>query len=422
MMGAAVGFLVGALAAWGQIPPLNIYKVGHWDGHPIDYNASELWGEDRGYAYVGNRLGATMDILDISNPSNPTLVTIYSVPPPNQFCNTKDVMTHEGLMYVGMDDDRNDFVQIVDVRDPRNPKFLANVRAGEIIDLHTLYYDSGYLYMADGRRPVWCIVDLTQFDPDNPPPSPITAFKWFITPVGGSLVHDMTVVDGRAYVCAWNSGVYVYDVSDIANQPPVFLGSAPGQSTHSAWPTKDKRWVVTNEERTNGGPVKLYEVTENPFSITLRDTFSIPLGDASTSHNVAVVGYRAYCAWYNRGLMAFDINPTTKKLELVGHYDTSVSSEHFHGAWGVYPFLGRDKVLVSDKESQFWIFNVRIPASGDTSGDADVDIEDIAAFQNCFSGSAPYGDPECDVFDMDQDLDVDLNDHAAVVARMTGPR
>ena len=406
------------------IPPLNVEVVANWDGHAPDYTAADHWADERGYAYVCNRHGATIDIMDISDPSNPTLVTTYEVPPPNNFANAKEVKVHDGLMFIGLDDDGRDGAQIVDVRDPANPQLLVNINVPGYPDVHNLFYDSGYLYLTDGRDETLAIIDLTEFDPDNPPAKPITEAKWELLDVGASLVHDVTVVDGRAYLSAWDSGIWVYDVSDIANQPPVFLASAPGDNTHAAWVTADKRWIVTSEERTDGGPVKLYEVDESgeQMTITHRFTFGIGPEDALTSHNVYVVGYRAYCAWYNRGLMAFDIDPVNKELVLVAHFDTSeVPSETpFRGAWGVYPFLGRDRILVSDKETQFWIFDVRVPGSGDFDGDADVDFGDFAGLQLCFSGvDVPYDDDQCEIFDFDGDLDVDGSDYEAYLNAVT---
>ena len=78
--------------------------------------------------------------------------------------------------------------------------------------------------------------------------------------------------------------------------------------------------------------------------------------------------------------------------------------------------------MVSDKETQFWIFDVRVPGSGDFNGDADGDLEDYAGFQRCFSGNGvPFTDPACEIHDFDADTDVDRDDNAAWVAGQTGP-
>ncbi|MHC5111827.1 MAG: LVIVD repeat-containing protein [Planctomycetota bacterium] len=416
---------LGAAFAFGQIPPLNVAEVGNWDGHPDAYRAADCWADGRGFAYVGNRDGATIDIMDIRNPVEPTLLSTYVIPAPNNFCNAKDVKVHDGLMYIGMDDDGADGAQIVDVRNIDEPVMLTNVNVAGFSDIHNLFYDNGFLFLVTSRDSNMAVVDLREFDPDNPPDR-IEEALWQVSNIGDFFVHDVTVVGNRAYLSAWDSGIWVYDITDLGEQAPTFLGAGPGNSTHSAWATRDGRWIVTNEERGDGGPVKLYEYEEDNngnVTVTHRNTFSIPTTHAPSSHNVYVIGYRAYCAWYNRGLMAFDINPEFGLLSLVAHFDTSVEEGPFNGAWGAYPFNGRDQVILSDKFTQFWVFDVRVPGSSDFDGDADVDLQDYGAFNACLTGDGEaLVAADCDIFDTDGDLDVDQTDYQELYEAQTGPR
>ncbi|MHC4089353.1 MAG: hypothetical protein ACYSVY_03575 [Planctomycetota bacterium] len=59
---------------------------------------------------------------------------------------------------------------------------------------------------------------------------------------------------------------------------------------------------------------------------------------------------------------------------------------------------------------------------GDSEPDCDVDLDDFAFFQHCFTGSGggPPG-PGCGVFDFEPDTDVDISDFAVVQANLTGP-
>ena len=68
--------------------------------------------------------------------------------------------------------------------------FLATVRISGFTNIHNVFYDSGFLYLADSATSRVGIVDLTAFDPDNPPTLPITSAKWILTNVGSSFVHD----------------------------------------------------------------------------------------------------------------------------------------------------------------------------------------------------------------------------------------
>lgn len=285
-----------------QETPFNAYLTGHWNAPAT---VADIWG-DGDYAYVGYFDDARVSILDISEPSAPTLVATYDVPPPNDGARTYDVKVADGLMFVAFDHGGAHGAQIVDVRDPKNPQFLVNIDV--FSDVHNLFYDNGYLYLAPGFGSTLKIIDLTDFDPDNPPPSPITAAKWSVN-VGSSICHDVTVLNDRAYVAAWDSGIRVYDVSNIATQPPQLLASAPGNNTHSAWATDDGRFLAVGEER-DGGGVKLYEVIEDNDNVqlVLRDSFSLPGDLAFSTHNQSIVGDRIYNSWYEAGLQVLEID------------------------------------------------------------------------------------------------------------------
>jgi hypothetical protein len=350
----------------GGEPPFGATLVGHWDGYAGSY--ADVWG-DGNYAYVGHFGQQCVNILDISNPSNPTWVADVCADPPNDDASAQDVKAGDGLLFIALESNPgDDNVLVVDVRDPANPvkKTLITVIP---TDIHNMFYHNGYLYLADSSTPQVAIVDLTNYDPDNAPAT-ITTPLWILTNVGTSFVHDVNVQDvvdpqlgyqgTRLYVSAWNSGLWVYDGTDVATESPTFLGSAPGTSTHSCWATDDGKWVVTAEERSGGG-IKTFEITPNggSLTLTLRDSYSPPLSVAFSVHNPLIVGNRIYNAWYQWGAAVFDMNTTTGELTLVANYDTFPDAvAGYDGMWGIYPFLGSDKVLASDIEYGFFILNI----------------------------------------------------------------
>ncbi|GIK15056.1 MAG: hypothetical protein BroJett003_00200 [Planctomycetota bacterium] len=69
--------------------------------------------------------------------------------------------------------------------------------------------------------------------------------------------------------------------------------------------------------------------------------------------------------------------------------------------------------------------DLTLPASGAEFGDADrdgdVDLRDIAAFMNCFTGAGGDADSGCGVFDNNGDNDVDLPDYRVFRGNITGP-
>lgn len=231
-----------------------VSQVGTWDLDPGSY--ADVWG-DGTVAYVSQFGDNKVHFIDIADPTSPFEITEWAVGAPNGGSSAQDVKVANGLLFISLE--RVGGVEIVDVRVPANPSHLTFITTPGIGTIHNTFYHNGFLYLADSTSPVLAVVDLSTYDPDNPPAT-ITSNKWLIS-VGSSFVHDMTVVNDRLYVCGWNSGLFVYDISDVAGSGPVLLGSGPGISTHAVWATADGRWAVVGEER-SGGPIKLYEIIE----------------------------------------------------------------------------------------------------------------------------------------------------------------
>jgi hypothetical protein len=325
--------------------------------------------------------------------------------PPGAQGSAQDVKVADGLLFIGLEGGGSVGVHIVDVRDPTNPIGLVNIDISGFNAIHNTFYDNGYLYIVDSGSTRIGIVDLTTFDPDNPPAGPITELKWLLTGVGNAFVHDITVQDGRMYASAWDSGLWIYDVTSVATELPSFLGQTPdgGNNTHSCWPTDNGDYVVTGEERSGGG-IKVYRITEvgEALELELTDAFALPSNETFSVHNQTIVGYRLYNAWYDVGLQVFDIDPKTGLLDFVASYDTGTGGL---GNWGVYPFLGPDKVLASDANEGLFIISVDPPQGPDPDldNDGDVDAADLAIllgnWGSCaFCGNCPADlDGDCTV-------------------------
>ena len=392
--------VIGLLAICGQTsggdnPPFNAELIGQWDGLGSSYG--DVWG-DGDIAYLGGFGSSKVGIVDISDPTNPTGF-VYQLPPPFQGASAQDVKVGDGLLFVGLGSTNEGSAHIVDVRDPMNPVALVDVIISGFTGIHNLFYDSGFLYMTDSGTPRVAIVDLTTLDPDNPPDRPITAVKWIVEPIGNSFVHDMTVVGGRMYVAAWDSGLWIYDVTNVAMQMPTFLGQTPdgGNNTHSCWPTSNGDFVVTGEERTGGG-IKVYRIIDKRNSLTLEltDSLALPEDQTFSVHNQLVDGYRLYDAWYGAGLLVHDIHPKTGTIELFASYDTPGSN------WGVYPFLGQDRILLSDIGGGLNVVRVGMDVLGDIDGNGSVGVSDFLILLGDWG-------PCADCNDCPADLDGDCN-------------
>lgn len=382
--------LIATATVSAQDDPVNAKLVGLWDGFGGSY--ADVWG-DGDYAYIGHYQHHGVHIVDISDPTSPGPAVEYLLPPPDNSASAQDVKVADGLLFIGIESGSSS-VHVVDVRDPTSPVPVVTIAVPGFGAIHNLFYDNGYLYMVDSGTTRVGIIDLTTLDPDNPPGGPITTAKWIMQNVGTSFVHDVTVAGGRLYCCAWDSGLWIYDITNVASQIPAFLGQTPdgGNNTHSCWPTANGDYVVTGEERTGGG-IKVYRITDNGGSLTLEltDTHAEPSQDTFSVHNQVIDGYRLYNSWYSIGLQVYDIDPVTGLLEFVASFDNATGGL---GNWGVYPYLGPGRVLLSDVNTGLAIVNVD-PIPGDANGDGSVTVEDLLILLGSWGPCPPPCPPSC---------------------------
>ncbi len=340
-----------ALPLAAQEAPFNVGLVGNFDQAE---NYADVWG-DGDYAYIA-RFGVNeINIIDISNPASPQLAATYDSGVGG--ASAQDVKVHDGLMFVSLEG-VNPGAQIVDVRDPLNPVKLTDLTVRPAV--HNTFYEQGWLYLVDSEMNQVDIVDLRNYDPDSAP-AVISSATYRMLNVGNQFVHDITIRDDRLYASAWDS-IRIYDVSGLASQAPTFMGSAQGNAVHAAWPSGDNRFLVVSEERAGGG-LTLYEMDDNgtTVSLTLRDTLTLAGNLAFSTHNPVVVGNTVYVSWYEAGLQVLEIDPVSATWDIVASYDTSpITGDNgfFDGNWGVYPFLGADKILASDVQRGLFILDV----------------------------------------------------------------
>ena len=378
-----------ALAGGGGV---NAHLVGQWDGFALTY--ADVWADGE-TAYLGHFGHPAINILDISDPTAPTAIE-YALPNQHQSASAQDVKVGDGMLFIGLEGNSNAAVHIVDVRDPSDPQAVVDIDLPRFNLTHNVFYADGFLYIADSQQNAFAVVDLRNLDPDNPPKQPITEAMWVVEDVGVSKVHDITVQHGRVYAAAWDSGLWVYDVSNVANEPPSLLGNTPdgGDNTHSAWATANGDYVVTGEERTGGG-IKVYRITDNGDSLDLEltDSMELPVNLASSVHNQVIVGYRLFNSWYGAGMQVLDIDPKTGLLEFVASYDAGGS------VWGIYPCLGEDRIVLSDMVEGLLIVALDVEVLGDLDGDGTVGTVDLLQLLGAWGPCGDCGDCPADLDD-----------------------
>jgi hypothetical protein len=180
-------------------------------------------------------------------------------------------------------------------------------------------------------------------------------------------IHDTFVRDGIAFVCAWNTGILIYDVGDGIKGGSVLtpalvssIATAGGQ-VHNAWwfhsPTGEQKYLFVGEE----GPGTIGGSSEGDIHVVDVSNLNAPvevgsyhLSGAGT-HNFWMDEARQilYAAYYNGGVVALDVsgvlggnlfNREIARITPGGAGNTFV--------WGV--MLANGYVYASDMLSGLW--------------------------------------------------------------------
>ncbi|MGH9937899.1 MAG: hypothetical protein ACREAM_16765 [Blastocatellia bacterium] len=341
--------------------------LGQLDPFDGENRYGDVWGEGN-YAYLASYNGNGVMIIDISDPANPKLAGHYN---PAENGRIQDVVVINGIGYFGAENRGG--LHIVDVRNPANPVLLSQVNTDKNghANVHELFVADGVLYEADSRTNRVKVFDVTN------PAAPV-----FVRDIDTNdpAVHAAVVVNGRLFTSGLRGKTDIYDVRRVLTEQPAHLGTVDsGTGSHSGWASNDGKILAVARETPNGD-VRLFDIT-NPSSATLISTISPQsLGiEAFSPHNPYIIGNLLFVSWYQAGLVVIDItNP--RQPRLAGSYDTFPgTTTGFKGCWGVYPFLGFDRTLLSDMDGGLLIVDATAALVGPrTVSSASYNISAIA--------------------------------------------
>ncbi|MFN7138115.1 MAG: immunoglobulin domain-containing protein [Limisphaerales bacterium] len=332
----------------------NITLVGESDPFPVSHRYGDVWAEGD-IVCVGAFTKYTANpsygvaIFSITNPAAPVLLANYNPNPVgnNQF---EHGAVRDGIGYFANWSGTNGGLHVVSLTNPASPVTLATIGrvTGTVTNgfdrVHTMFLDGNFVYLADHLTPV-----VKVFNVSNPS---LPVFVRNITTTDPQRVHQITVVNNRLFTSGWGGKTDIYDVSNVGTQAPPLLGSIhSGGNSHSSWPTPDGKYLVNCRE-TAGGDVRIYDISDpaNAVLVSTLTTGSVGI-EPAIPHNPVVIGNLLYISWYQAGLQVFDISDPARPVR-VGSYDTfsNAISTSFEGNWGVFPFLGMDKILLSDMQ------------------------------------------------------------------------
>jgi hypothetical protein len=324
---------------------------------------SDVVGETRSngksYAYVASWHNTSgVWIFDVTNPDAPVLLTTYA--PAGTSSNMQGVQVVNGIGFFSSDSNGGG-VHIVDLSNPASPvllKQLLPMQDGRVSNnVHDLTVDASgqHLFIPGYPNDNSILV----YDVSSPSaPTLLTTFNGT-----DALIHDVTVSGKRLFASGWNG---ISDIFDISNpQTPHLLGSfTSGLHTQDVSVSQDGNFLFCPHELSANGDVVVFDISNPAAATQVADIQETVLGIQATSPSTSkIMGNFLYVAWYQTGLAIFDISNPTNPI-FVGNYDTWPGPSFGgngggDGDWGVWPFLGTDRVLVSDRTTGLYVLDTR---------------------------------------------------------------
>lgn len=349
---AIASLLSLALAAVAQAQ-VTLKLLGQLDPFEGEIRYGDVWGEGN-YAYLSSYTGTGVMIIDVSDPANPKLAGFYNPPDVGSF---RDVVVINGIGYFSSDTFRGG-LHIVDVRDPAKPVLLSAINTDKNghPNVHEISVADGVLYEADSRTNRVKVFDVRD------PRAPV-----FVRDIDANdpRVHAAIAINGRLFTSGLGGKTDIYDVRRVLTEPPSHLGTIDsGAGSHSSWVSNDGKILAVARETPNGD-VRLFDISNLPNATPISTITAQSLGiEAFSPHNPYIVGALLFVSWYQAGVVVIDItNPAQPRL--AGSYDTySGTTSGFRGCWGVYPFSGFDRVLLSDMDGGLLIVDATAAVTG----------------------------------------------------------
>ncbi|MCB0770190.1 MAG: choice-of-anchor B family protein [Flavobacteriales bacterium] len=328
----------------------NIAFVGELSYRSLhNSDVANLWGytDEDGNEYAimgvnGNNDGdpGGVSIVDLSDPSDPQEVYFFSGPSSIW----REVKVWEDHAYITTEANGGGLT-IVDMSPlPESTALNATVFFDQGWETsHALFIDENgrlYIFGAEEGNGGAIMYDLTQ-----DPMAPVRVGEYDALYIHDGYARGDTLYAGHIY-----DGFFsIVDVSDPMD--PVLLGTqtTPNSFTHNVWLDDSGDHLFTTDERTSAF-VGAYDISD-PADIQFLDKLQSDPGSGAIPHNTYWMPTdHVVQSYYTYGVTIYDVSRPENMVE-VGHYDTSpIEGGGFFGAWGVYPYFGSGRLIISDIE------------------------------------------------------------------------
>jgi choice-of-anchor B domain-containing protein len=350
---------------------------------------NDVWGwtdptNDREYAIVGRVDGTSF--VDVTDPVNPRFVGDLPMTPGAQANAWRDMKVYQDHVYIVADGAGQHGIQVFDLtrlRTLKGPpaKLTPDVTYDRIASAHNIVIDTtagfafavgsngggetcgGALHMVDIREPrspkfAGCFAD----------PATGTQRTGY-THDAQCIVYDGpdTTYAGRQ-ICFNSSetALGIADVTDKASPKPISSASYPNVGyTHQGWISDDRRFFYVDDEGDEiqgtvaGTRTLIWDISDLDDPVLAGQYIST---NRASDHNLYVKGNLMFQSNYTSGLRILDISDP-KNPKPVGHFDTNPVGEDapgFSGSWSNYPYFKSGTIVVTS--IQEGLFLVR-PAS-----------------------------------------------------------
>tara|TARA_B110000503_G_scaffold120963_1_gene184096 strand:- start:492 stop:1985 length:1494 start_codon:yes stop_codon:yes gene_type:complete len=357
----------------GEYPCNNYNLIGHIDLNTLGANSgNDCWGwtdlsSGKEYALMGLNTGTSF--IDISDLEFPRIVGFLPAHTTNSIW--RDIKTYGNYAFIVSEAPGHgmqvfDLTKLVYISANQPPQtFTPDAHYDGFGDAHNIVINDtqGYAYAfgtstySGGPH----FIDIS--NPLNP------------SAAGGygedAYSHDAQVVTyngpdtdytGKEILIGSNENeVVIVDVTDKINPTQIATINYPNiEYTHQGWFTEDQSYFILGDELDEhnfGGNTR-----NIVFDFTDLDAPSIHMNyygpTTAIDHNGYVIGDDYYLANYSAGIRIIDItNISNETMAEIGYFDTYPSNDNasFNEVWSVYPYFSSGNIIISDRNSGFYI-------------------------------------------------------------------
>lgn len=361
-------FVVNAFSCLSQ-EVKNISLLDHWYTDTLLTNSSQVrysscWAFERAgkeYGIIGSTEGA--HFFELTEVDSFKFIDFV----PGRFVSSqainREYKHYKNYVYAICDDGPSS-LQIIDVSYlPDSVHLVSDFRNELFGKSHNLFVDStnALLYLCKVKPVVngieGSMVALRVYsliDPTNP------ILVWESSTEIQD-VHDLYVRNNIAILNCGYDGIRVYDFTNPHS--PIYLNNLTVYQeqgyNHQGWLSPNGKTYVFADE-TPGMRVKKATITSD-YSIDIVSVFGTPNKPYNkTAHNIHCTDELAFIAYYNDGLRIYDLrlNPPREIAAYDTYMDNSITNNFsMWGAWGIHALLPSGRILISDRNSGFYLFD-----------------------------------------------------------------